>query len=128
MNWILDPKDVAAMVIDGLQCDYAVIECNMAYNLGVASFVQYIPKLARDYLFQMIIPIAKRYGMFLNEYPSFEAIYEKEKQDEIVCFQVVGGDQTVFLSSILLHHHHFRFLIPYDPYPTNPFHFHIQTE
>lgn len=81
MNWILNPKDVAAMVIDGLQCDYAVIECNMAYNLGVASFVQYIPKLARDYLFQMIIPIAKRYGMFLNEYPSFEAIYEKEKQD-----------------------------------------------
>lgn len=89
MNWILDPKDVAAMVIDGLRCDYAVIECNMAYNLGVSSFVQYIPKLARDYLFQMVIPIAKRYGLFLNEYPSFEAIYEKEKSDCTVCFKVV---------------------------------------
>lgn len=43
-----------------------------------------MPKLARDYLYQMVIPVAKRHGMYVNEYPALERIYNKEKSDSCV--------------------------------------------
>lgn len=51
------------------------------YNLGVSFAVQYLPKIARDYLYQLVIPVAKRRGLFVNEYPCMEDIYIKEKKD-----------------------------------------------
>lgn len=44
-----------------------------------------MPKLARDYFYKMVIPVAKRYGMFVNEYPSLERIYEEETKELHVC-------------------------------------------
>ena len=54
------------------------------YNLSVSFAVQFMPKLARDYLYQFMIPVAKRRGLFVNEYPCLEDIY-KDKKDCCVC-------------------------------------------
>ena len=53
----------------------------LRYNLGTSFIVRDMPKLARDYLYQMVIPVAKRHGMFVNEYPALERIYNKEKSE-----------------------------------------------
>ena len=46
--------------------------------------VRDIPKFARDYLYRLVIPIAKKVGFFTNEYPCMEAIY-KEKENCRIC-------------------------------------------
>lgn len=79
-SYILKVEDVAATIIDGLKHDYSVIECNMVYNLGVSFMVRDMPKKARDYLYQLIIPFAKRRGMYANEYPCLEDIYKKKSE------------------------------------------------
>lgn len=56
-----------------------------SYNLGTSFIVRDMPKLARDYFYQMVIPVAKRYGMFVNEYPALERIYKEEKNELYVC-------------------------------------------
>ena len=85
------------MIVDGLKNDYSVIECNMlyclcfslisSYNLGTSFVVRDMPKYARDYLYRMAIPVAKRHGMYVNEYPCLENIYNKEKSDCRVLFE-----------------------------------------
>lgn len=42
--------------------------------------VRDMPKKARDYLYQLIIPFAKRRGMYANEYPCLEDIYKKKSE------------------------------------------------
>lgn len=54
------------------------------YNLSVSCMVRDIPKFARDYLYRLVIPIAKKVGFFTNEYPCMVAIY-KEKENCRVC-------------------------------------------
>lgn len=52
----------------------------MSYNLATSFMVRDMTKLARDYLYRMIIPIAKRRGMFTNEYPCLEDIYKRKTE------------------------------------------------
>ena len=85
------------MIIDGLKNDDSVIECNLlyclccslisSYNLGTSFVVRDMPKYARDYLYRMVVPVAKRHGMFVNEYPCWENIYNKETSDCCVLFE-----------------------------------------
>lgn len=96
VSYKLSAKDVAEMIVHGLKHDDAVIECNMMfcfhliliirYNLMTSFFVRDIPKYARDYLFRLAIPIAKRFGFFTNEYPWIDNIY-KEKDESCVCYK-----------------------------------------
>ena len=41
-----------------------------------------MPQLARDYLYRFVRPVAKRQGLFVNEYPWLEQIYETKTHSD----------------------------------------------